>query len=99
VSTKRQNIEGICRKNPPRNAQRRGSFWRQLHETPRANHSPEKGLVPMLVLQLCPLYFADLLTPWSPLLTGILLLVSLAFGLVPDNLEHEYQSEANVPTH
>jgi hypothetical protein len=57
----------------------------------------EMGLVPMHELQTFPLFFADLSTSRSLLLTGILLLVSLEFGLVPDNLADEYWPKANIP--
>ena len=43
-------------------------------------------LVPMCELQKFPLFFADPLASRSPLLVSILLLVSLEFGLVPNNL-------------
>ena len=47
-------------------------------------------LVPMRKLQKFPLFFADPSASRSPLLASILPLVSLEFGLVPNNLAKEY---------
>ena len=54
-------------------------------------------LVPMRELQKFPLFFADPSASRSPLLTSILPLVGLKFGLVPDNLADKYWPKADMP--
>ena len=61
--------------------------------------SQDMFLVPMRELQKFPLFFADPSTSRSSLLTSILPLVSLEFGLVPDKLTDEYRPKANIARH